>query len=1036
MNMATPSAPILLTSVLTATQNGVLVYQAIRTSGTITDLRLSMLNAVAERDFGKPAIEIVGQLFSRLFPTTAKAALFERYRQVIETGEMARFEYQYKLSGQLNTDWFDISVVPMQDSIIVSYDNITQRKADAEAARQAIVLQQAFDASVNGITVFEAVCNNGSGPITDFRFVMINEAGLNMSGFTRNELLGHTLWEIYPATGINGLFSRYVAVCETGQPFAGEHYYPEYDIWREVSMVQVPNGVMVTYNDITARRKSEEAARQQAQLVENLLENIPAGIAVMNAVRNAEGRLIDFQVVRVNLALQEKFRLLPAQVLGQPLTSAFAFAGESGLLSRAIACVELGEKQAFEMPLGSQEKRGWYRVAMAPQGDQVILAVTDISDSRRAQLAQHEQAELLQSVLQASQDSIVAVDAVFDEAGVVNDFVYMMMNRAGETTINRRLDDIRGKGMLAVFPANRDTGLFDMYRQVWETGQPQQTETRYEADGVTGWFRLSIVRRGPGLLITITDTTGLHQARQLAEQQAELLQSISDNTPAGLVLWEAVYDEQAPHMLIDFRYRLANRMNTYVTGHPTETLIGQQLLERFPRFRDTEMETALRETIETGRTQHMVFTYYTDRPDGWYDAQFSRIGSDRVLMTFMDVSEQHNVQIAQKQQADTFGAVLSNIKHGLNVLHVERDETGQLADLRYEYFSNAILHDSGLTRQQIMGNTVLTLFPESRKSHFWQAYIQALETGEAQQFEEHYHHDGYDNHLICQVARIDENRLVTTYQIITELKRQQQALEVLNMELRRSNDNLQQFAYIASHDLQEPLRKIQSFGDMLDANYADVLDANGRDMIGRMQKAAERMSGLIRDLLSYSRVSTERKPFEPVSLAQLLTWVRDDLMVAMQESGAVIEWSDLPVVSGDSTQLHQLFQNLLSNAVKFRVAGVPPRVSVTYRVVFSAALPSSVVGTALAVPTTDDGKAIDRFYEINVTDNGIGFDEKYLDRIFQVFQRLHGKANYAGTGVGLAICRKVAENHRGAITASSQTGAGATFSVYLPVVDV
>ncbi len=792
-------------------------------------------------------------------------------------------------------------------------------------------------------------------------------------------------------------------------------------------LTSAPDSLAVFNDDITRIKADAEAARQQAQFVENLLESIPVGIAVMNAIRSPDGRLIDFQVVRVNSVLQTLFCLSPAQVLGRTLTVAFAFASASGLLSRSIISVELGEQQEFEMPFGLREKRGWYRVSMAPQGGQVILAVTDISDTRRAQLAQHQEAELLQSVLNASQDSIVAVDAVLDEAGLLTDFVYVMMNRAGETTINRRLKDIQGRGMLEVFPANLETGLFDTYRQVWETGQPQRTETRHDADGVTGWFLVSIVRRGPGLLITVTDTTGLHQARQLAEQQAQLLQSISENTPAGLVLWEAVYDNTPERNIVDFRYRMANQMNTNVTGYPTETLVGQRLFDLFPRFRDTELETALRETLATDRTQRMVFTYYTEQPDGWFDAQFIRVGTDSVLMTFMDVSEQHKAQINQKQQADTFNAVLHSMMHGMTIFRAVRNETGQLADLQYEHVSEQVVRDTGLSRQQFIDSTILTLFPETEQSRFWQAYIQVLETGKDQQFEHHHRYEGYDHHIIFQVARIDENRLVSTYQIINELKRQQQALEVLNMELRRSNDNLQQFAYVSSHDLQEPLRKIQSFGDMLASNYADVLDESGRDMIGRMQKSATRMSVLIRDLLNYSRVSTERKPFQPLSLTRLLTSLVDDLWVAVQESGAVIEWDDLPEIVGDHTQLKQLFQNLLSNAIKFRVPGVPPRVSVTHQMLSSAALPSSVVSTA------DDGKAIDHFYEINVTDNGVGFDEKYLDRIFQVFQRLHGRNEYTGTGVGLAICRKVVENHRGAITASSQPGAGTTFRVYLPV---
>lgn len=1032
MNTTNPSSPALLTSVLTATQNGVLVYQAIRTDSKLTDLRLTMCNAVAEQDMGRPALEAVGQSFTRLIPHLAETGLLARYGRVIETGLADRFELEYTRPGQSESNWCDVSVVRLtEDSLVVSYDNITHIKANAQAARQSIVLQQAFDVSVNGIAVFEAVRDNGSGPITDFRFVMINKAGLNMSGFTREELLGHTLWEIYPATGTNGLFSQYVAVCETGQPFIGDHYYPEYDIWREESVVPVPNGVMVSYNDITTRHKSEETAHQQTQFVENLLESIPVGIAVMNAIRSPDGQLIDFWVVRVNSVLQDIFCLSPDQLLGRTLTVAFAFAGASGLLSRSIASVELGDKQSFEMPFGSRQNAGWYRVSMVPQGDQVILAVTDISDSRRAQLAHHQEAELLQSVLHASHDSIVAVDALFDDAGLLKDFAYVMMNRAGETAINRRLEDIRGRGMLEVFPAIRESDLFDSYRQVWETGQPHRVEKWYDADGVMGWFLLSIVRRGPGLLITVTDTTGLNQARQQAEQQAELLQSVLDGSQNAIIAFDAIRDETG--QLTDLRYVMQNAANEARVGCSDAQLVGHTMLEFFPSVRDNGMLAQYAGVIGTGVPMRTEVTFDYGQGKGWYDLSVVRRG-DGIVLTVMDITEQHNSQINQKQQADTFNSVLSHMMHGMTVLRVLRDKTGKLADLQYEYISEQVVHDTGLSQQQYIGSTVLTLFPDIKESRIWKAYVEALETGEAQLFENHYHYDGFDNYANYQVACIDENRLVATYQIVNELKRKQQALEVLNMELRRSNENLQQFAYIASHDLQEPLRKIQSFGDMLISNYVGVLDENGRDMIARMQKAAKRMSNLIRDLLNYSRVSTEREPFEPVSLSQLLTSLVDDLLVAVKESGAVIDWDDLPVIMGDRTQLRQLFQNLLSNALKFGVFDIPPRISVTHRVLSSAALPSSVVGATRAAPTTDDGKAIDRFYEINVTDNGIGFDEKYVDRIFQLFQRLHGKNEYVGTGLGLAICRKVVENHRGAITATSQPGVGTTFHVYLPVV--
>jgi PAS domain S-box-containing protein len=275
-------------------------------------------------------------------------------------------------------------------------------------------------------------------------------------------------------------------------------------------------------------------------------------------------------------------------------------------------------------------------------------------------------------------------------------------------------------------------------------------------------------------------------------------------------------------------------------------------------------------------------------------------------------------------------------------------------------------------------------------------------------------------------------------QDVTEQRRIQQELErqvaertrqlqASVLDLERSNQNLQQFAYIASHDLQEPLRKIQSFGDILKTQYADSL-GDGIDLLQRMQVAASRMSVLIKDLLAFSRISTRQETTDTVSLNQVISNALTDLELAVQETGAVIDAGPLPTVQGDPSQLGQLFQNLISNALKFRRADatgafVSPLIRIRSQQLPATDLPPSVRPT----------RETSAYHRIDVVDNGIGFEQKYVDRIFQVFQRLHGRKEFVGTGIGLAICEKVVANHGGAITATSQPGQGATFSVYLPV---
>lgn len=236
-------------------------------------------------------------------------------------------------------------------------------------------------------------------------------------------------------------------------------------------------------------------------------------------------------------------------------------------------------------------------------------------------------------------------------------------------------------------------------------------------------------------------------------------------------------------------------------------------------------------------------------------------------------------------------------------------------------------------------------------------------------------------------------------------------LEQYSSELQRSNRELQDFAFVASHDLQEPLRKIRAFGDRLQSSYAEAL-GDGADYVQRMQKAADRMSRLVQDLLAFSRVSTSPNPFEPVALDDVVDEVLENLELKIADSGARIERDPLPRIEADASQMRQLLQNLLLNALKF----VPPEVRPHIQIRCRELSPAGEI----------------RQYQLQVCDNGIGIDPAYADKIFQPFQRLHGRDQYEGTGIGLAICRRIVERHGGAIDVISAAGEGARFVITLP----
>jgi PAS domain S-box-containing protein len=251
---------------------------------------------------------------------------------------------------------------------------------------------------------------------------------------------------------------------------------------------------------------------------------------------------------------------------------------------------------------------------------------------------------------------------------------------------------------------------------------------------------------------------------------------------------------------------------------------------------------------------------------------------------------------------------------------------------------------------------------------------------------------------------------------ITERKRAEEELRRTMVELARSNKELEQFAYVASHDLQEPLRMVTSYVQLLARRYQGKLDADADDFISYAVDGATRMQALINDLLAYSRVGTRGKPFEPTDCEAVLEQALANLQVAIEESGAVVTYDPLPTVMADGTQLVQLFQNLIGNAVKFR-GEQPPRIHI-----------SAHRQSAIENRKSDE-------WTFSVRDNGIGIDPEYHDRIFMIFQRLHSREEYEGTGIGLAVCRKIVERHDGRIWVESQPGKGSTFYFTIPTIE-
>lgn len=408
-----------------------------------------------------------------------------------------------------------------------------------------------------------------------------------------------------------------------------------------------------------------------------------------------------------------------------------------------------------------------------------------------------------------------------------------------------------------------------------------------------------------------------------------------------------------------------------------------------------------------------VLKVYSSRPHAFGDRAVQTL---RVLAALLASALHDAQQFAREQRlSERLGQseqLYRSVFEGADEGYFLLDREGP-AEFRYVTVNPALARILGRPAGAIAGKSAREVLPAEVAARVIPLYQQVFDTGRPVEIEHANTIDGRDifTRTRYHPLRSEEGNVARVLGIVedaTERVRAARLLAEYSRELERSNRELQDFAYVASHDLQEPLRKVRAFGDRLQARLGADLDETAADYLHRMRSTAARMQALIQDLLSYSRVGTRDPVTVIVELEEIVRDVLVDLQASMESTGGEVTVGPLPAVTADPLLMRQLFQNLIGNALKYHRPGVPPRVRVSAR--------------------GDDGA----FECISVADNGIGIDHQYAERIFTPFERLHARSEYEGTGMGLAICRKIARRHGGDVTVSSTPGEGTTFSVTLP----
>jgi signal transduction histidine kinase/CHASE3 domain sensor protein len=501
----------------------------------------------------------------------------------------------------------------------------------------------------------------------------------------------------------------------------------------------------------------------------------------------------------------------------------------------------------------------------------------------------------------------------------------------------------------------------------------------------------------------------------IREFTQKTLRSVLDNSLSGIMAFRTVRAKDGS--IEDFEWILANAVSEAMFGVEKNTLVGKRMLQAYPMMRHEESWKIYNQVVETGAPAQFE-KFQPAAKDSWLQVTCVKF-EDGFVVTMTDITRQKSQRLLLEE-------------HGL--LLNEAEHLAKMGSWRWNGKGDDLIWSEGL----------YAMLDKSRETYrpTWNSFLENVCADDRLLVED-----------FLREVKVNGTRLEIEYRIeaqgalrylslvtkptassaqasdvlgalidITDRKLYEDRLEKYTEELQRSNEDLEQFAYVASHDLQEPLRKIRAFGDRLATKYESKLEGQGLDYIQRMQSAAARMQVLIEDLLSFSRVSRGVAVPEVLDMAPLLREVIDDLDAQVRGEDAVVRVGMVPPILGDRGQIKRLLQNIISNGIKFHKPDEKPVVEIR-----GHKEKSTVLNTRFGLSLTDL-----EYVMVSVKDNGIGFDEKYTEKIFALFHRLHGRNEYEGTGIGLSICRKIVNNHKGFITAHSIENVGSEFIIILP----
>ncbi|MFC4544445.1 PAS domain S-box protein [Halosolutus amylolyticus] len=735
--------------------------------------------------------------------------------------------------------------------------------------------------------------------------------------------------------------------------------------------------VVTTADDITRLKEHERQLERRKRELESELGEVLGRVSDAFYALDEEWRF-----THVNEQAEELLDYSRAALLGSNIWELFPDASPD-LFDRYHEAMETQEPVSWERY--SESLDIWMEIQAYPSETGLSVYFRDITE-RKERVRRLEVSERRYRTLAESYPGGVVV--MYDE-----DLEYTLADGQGFANLPVSGADLEGNRPRDVFPDDTASALEATFGAALD-GEKRTAEIEY-AD--REWRVKAVpIRDDDGRVVSGMATAQDVTERKERERELATYETVVETMDDGIYALDA-----------EGRFSTVNRAYTELTGYDRDELLGShaslvvdETVMGEARTAATDAGVSTIETdIETRRGDRVPIEATVTRVSG-ADGKHERLGVVR------DVTERKERQRKLEASEQRYRTLAENFPNGVVALFDD--------DLRFTAAGGQLVDEFGVDRDDLIGQSIAERYPDDLSAEIEPHFRAALD-GEERSFEVTYRGRELLAHTLPIEPAGEDHRGMLVVQDVTERNEYRRQLEA-------SNERLEQFAYAASHDLQEPLRMVTSYLQLIERRYGDALDEDGEEFLEFAVDGARRMREMIDGLLEYSRVETRGDPFETIDLDDVVDDVRTDLQLRIEETDAEITSESLPAVHGDGGQLRQVFQNLLSNAIEYS-GDDPPRIEITAEQCGARDVPEQP-GTAAGADGAD--------WIVSVHDEGIGIDPDETDRIFEVFQRLHGHEEHDGTGIGLALCRRIVERHGGAIWVDSEPGEETTVSFTLP----